>query len=67
MNPNLTVIEEKLRSKGLKKNWVAEQLKVHPSTFRRFLNGQAELGLEQLATLLKILDLKFEALIDKAS
>lgn len=64
---NLNLINERIREKGLKKGWVAEQIGVHPCTLRRFLKGETEIGLDSLAKLLKIINLKFESLTQKAS
>ena len=64
---NLQTIEQQIKIKGLKKGWVAEKIGIHPVTLRRFLKGDTELKLEKLAKLLEVLDLKFEALMKKAS
>lgn len=64
---NLAVIRNKLDDTGKTHKEIAEELGIHPTTLSRFLNGKTELGLESLAKLLKLLNVKFEALIKKAS
>ena len=63
---NVQVIEKAIAKNGLKKNWVAEQIGVHPGTLRRFLRGKADLSSAKLIRLLEILDLKLEALVKSA-
>lgn len=64
---NLAKIRAEIESKGIKHVWLAGQIGVHPNTLSRFLTGKTELGLDSLAKLLKILNLKFESLLQKAS
>jgi plasmid maintenance system antidote protein VapI len=33
-------LKERIRSKGLKQNWVAAQIEVNPITFNAYLNGE---------------------------
>lgn len=64
---NLKVIEDAISKKGLKKSWVASKIEVHPGTLRRFLKGEVDMGSTKFLKLLEILNLKAEALNDRAS
>jgi len=64
---NLELIKTEIEKKGLKQVWLADQISVHPKTLSRFLNGKTEMGLLEVAKLLGILNIKFEALMKKAS
>lgn len=64
---NRQKIEITIKKRGLKKGWVAEQIKVHPSTLKRFLTGKTMLNGEALIELCRILKLDPESLNKKAS
>ncbi len=64
---NLKAIEDAIKAKGLKKSWVADKIDVHPGTLRRFLRGEIDMGSIKVLKLLEILNLKAEALKDRAS
>lgn len=64
---NLVVIRKRIDEMGLKHVSLAKQLDMHPTAFSRVLAGKRKFDVERLAKLLSILDLKFEALMKKAS
>lgn len=64
---NLVMLRTEIDRRGLKHRALAEQIEMHPTTFCRALKGQAKFTVNQMAKLLKILNLKFEALVKSAS
>lgn len=67
MNIDLDVIRRRIDEKGLKHISLAKRMNMHPTSFSRLVTGKRKFDVEKLAQLLEILDLKFEALLQKAS
>lgn len=64
---DVSKLRQLIDSRGLKHKKLAARIDMHPSVFCRALKGEKKFDQEKLELLLKILDLKFEALLQKAS
>ena len=58
---NRKLLEDKIKQKGFKKSYLAEQLGVSRGTFSALLNNSAEFKASQIYKLCKILDIHDEA------
>jgi plasmid maintenance system antidote protein VapI len=37
------ILKERIKNKGLKFKWIAEQIEVNPNTLRAYLNGERDM------------------------
>lgn len=54
---NIEIIRERIKSRGLKGSWIADQLKISRGTLSRFLTGKTILSGDKLLELLNLLGL----------
>lgn len=64
---NLELINRTIKTKGIKKKWLADQMNVHPNTLGYFLKGKTMLGADAFVKLLAILNLDAKSLVKDAA
>ena len=58
-------IKEVIALTGLRKNWIAEQMKVHPTQISLWISGDRKMSKPRIRMMCKILNCKVEDLFPK--